>query len=62
MAEPPKTPPSSDIDGVNMDARIGRPSKRTKPDPGKQLKQAADESIGRPDYDKPSGSGPRDGD
>jgi hypothetical protein len=49
MAKPPETPPSSDIDGVNMDARVGRPSKTPQPDPGAALDKAQDESKGKPD-------------
>jgi hypothetical protein len=50
MAQPPKTPPSSDIDGVNQDARIGTPAKDSKPDPGAALDHAGKESAARPDY------------
>ncbi|WCT74978.1 hypothetical protein PQ455_07095 [Sphingomonas naphthae] len=48
MAKPPETPPHSDIDGVNMDARTGEPSKNPRPDPGAALKQEKDESKGKP--------------
>ena len=51
MAKPRKTPPSSDIEGVNRDARIGTPSKSDKPDPGAALNHAERESKGRPDRD-----------
>ena len=48
MAKPPQTPPSSDIDGVNEDRqRIDKPA-NSKPDPGDQLNNATDESLGRP--------------
>ena len=49
MAKPPPTPPSSDIEGVNRDARVGTPSKSNKPDPGAALHHAERESKGRPD-------------
>ena len=49
MAKPPETPPSSDIEGVNRDARVGTPVKSSKPDPGAMLDQAKDESSARPD-------------
>lgn len=51
MAEPPKSPPSSDIEGVNRDARIGTPRKDPQPDPGAELDRAGEESAARPDYD-----------
>ena len=49
MSKPPKTPPHSDIDGVNRDARVGTPSRDPQPDPGKALDHAEKESRGRPD-------------
>ena len=49
MAKPPASPPSSDIEGVNRDARIGTPAKSSKPDPGAMLDHAKDESSARPD-------------
>jgi hypothetical protein len=49
MAKPPQAPPSSDIEGVNRDARVGTPSTSSKPDPGAALKHAERESKGRPD-------------
>ena len=51
MAKPPETPPSSDIEGVNRDARAGTPSKSGQPDPGAALDHARKESAGRPDSD-----------
>ncbi|MFW2831182.1 hypothetical protein [Sphingomonas sp. ID0503] len=47
MAKPPEAPPSSDIEGVNRDARVGTPSKDPQ-ESGKVLREAKDESIGRP--------------
>ena len=49
MAKPPETPPHSDIDGVNRDARTGSPSKTSHPDPGAALDHADTESKGRPE-------------
>lgn len=49
MATPPKTPPSSDIEGVNRDARAGTPAKSGKPDPGEALDRAQKESAAKPD-------------
>ena len=48
MPKPPEAGPSSDIEGVDRDARAGAPSKSTKPDPGSALKHAERESKGRP--------------
>lgn len=55
MAKPPKTPPSSDLEGVDRDLRPGVPSKAPSPDPGQMLKDAKDQSIGRPDGTPPEG-------
>jgi hypothetical protein len=49
MPKPPKTPPSSDIEGVDQDWRTGLPDRNAKADPGKQLENARKQSIGRPD-------------
>lgn len=54
MAKPPETPPSSDIDGVNRDARVGTPAKSPHPDPGASLDHAADQSKGRPKQSAPA--------
>jgi hypothetical protein len=48
MAKPPETPPSSDIDGVNQDGRVGTPSKSERPNPGAAIDQAKDQSKARP--------------
>ncbi len=48
MAKPPETPPHSDIEGVNRDARTGTPSRSPRPDPGAALKHAEDEGRARP--------------
>lgn len=53
MPNPPKTPPHSDTDGVNRDARIGTPSKSPNPDPGAVLDQAQNEAKGRPERSSP---------
>lgn len=48
MANPPKTPPHSDIDGVNRDARIAKPQRDQKPEPGSALNHADNESKANP--------------
>ena len=53
MAKPPATPPSSDIEGVNRDARVGTPSKSPHPDPGKALDHAEKQSTARPEGTAP---------
>ena len=53
MAKPPESPPHSDIDGVNRDARTGSPSKSPHPDPGKALDDADAQSKGRPEETPP---------
>ncbi len=57
MAKPPPATPSSDVEGVNRDARIGTPSKDSSKDPGSQIDRARDESKGRPKGTAPSGTG-----
>jgi hypothetical protein len=54
MAKPPETPPHSDIDGVNQDARVGKPSTSPHPDPGAALHHAEEESKGRPEGTPPA--------
>lgn len=53
MANPPETPPHSDLDGVNRDARVGTPSKSSHPEPGSTLDNAKDEGKGRPKQSPP---------
>jgi hypothetical protein len=53
MAKPPETPPHSDIEGVNRDARTGKPSTSPQPDPGAALHHAEKESKGRPEGSEP---------
>ena len=48
MSKPPPTPPSSDIAGVNRDARVGTPSKSQHPDPGTAIDHAKSRGKGRP--------------
>jgi hypothetical protein len=48
MSKPPETPPHSDIDGVNQDARTGTPDTHSRPDPGAAIDHAEQESKGRP--------------
>ncbi len=53
MPKPPKTPPHSDTEGVNRDARVGKPSKSPHPDPGSALDHAEEEGKGRPEPSPP---------
>ena len=53
MAKPPETPPHSDLEGVNRDARVGTPSKSPQPDSGAALDDADRQSAGRPDESAP---------
>ena len=55
MAKPPPTPPSSDLEGVNRDARVNAPNRAAHPDPGGAIKQAQDESKGQPDQGEVAG-------
>jgi len=48
MPKPPETPPHSDLDGVNRDARVGTPSKSPQPEPGSALHRAEQQGKGRP--------------
>ena len=48
MAKPPPDTPSSDIEGVNRDARAGAPSNDSSKDPGSQIENAGAQSAGRP--------------
>ena len=54
MAKPPPATPSSDIEGVNRDARAGTPSKDGKPDPGAQIDNAREGAKGRPEGTPPA--------
>jgi hypothetical protein len=49
MAKPPADTPSSDIEGVNRDARVNTPNRDSSKDPGSQLERAGDESVGHPE-------------
>ena len=60
MAEPPPTPPSSDIHGVNKDARVGSPDKHH-PDPGRAVQGAHEESAARPEESAPLEQGAGEG-
>jgi hypothetical protein len=53
MPKPPETPPHSDIDGVNRDARTGKPSTASRPDPGAALRDAETEGKARPEQTPP---------
>ena len=60
MSKPPPTPPSSDIEGVNRDARVGTASKDAHPEPGGALRDADTGSTGQPNEggpSKPAGGG-----
>lgn len=52
MAEPTKTPPHSDIEGVNRDARAGTPDK-SHTNPGGAINHAKNESTARPKESEP---------
>ena len=49
MAKPPADTPSSDIEGVNRDARVNTPNRDSSQDPGSQLEDADKGSAGYPD-------------
>jgi len=53
MPKPQPTPPHSDTEGVNRDARVGTPSKSPRPNPGAALDHAKDEGKGRPKQTPP---------
>jgi len=53
MPKPPETPPHSDIEGVNRDARVGTPSKAPHPEPGSALDRAKEEGKARPRQSPP---------
>ena len=60
MAKPPPSGAHSDIDGVNMDARVNSPSR----DPGRgsaqELDEADEQSVGHPDEGEAAGGKPTD--
>lgn len=53
MTKPPRTPPHSDIDGVDEDRKSIQHPDNQKGDPGAKLKRAEDESIARPERNDP---------
>jgi len=53
MPKPPETPPHSDTEGVNRDARVGKPSPSQHPEPGSALRNAEQEGKGRPKQTPP---------
>ena len=53
MPKPPEATPHSDLDGVNRDARVGTPSKPSRPEPGSALDHAKEHSKARPEQTKP---------
>ena len=52
MPKPPEATPHSDLDGVNRDARVGTPSKSSRPEPGSALDHAKEQSKARPKQTK----------
>ena len=52
MAEPPKTPPHSDIAGVNRDARAQTPQKDEQPNAG-ELQAKNEQTKARPEETAP---------
>jgi hypothetical protein len=49
MAKPPPSGPHSDINGVNMDARVNAPNRDISKGTAEDLDKAGKKSIGRPD-------------
>lgn len=49
MTKPPSSPPHSDIDGVNRDARVGAPNRDPKKGTAADVDHARKQSIGRPE-------------
>ena len=49
MAKPPPSGPHSDIQGVNMDARVGVPSREPRQGSAEELEEADAQSVGQPD-------------
>ena len=50
MPKPPKSPPSSDIDGVDEDARSNTDAANASGQDTKDLARARDEAVGKPDF------------
>ena len=50
MTKPPKSPPSSDIDGVDEDALRNTDAAIASGQSPKDLARARDEAVGKPDY------------
>ncbi|WP_404713555.1 hypothetical protein [Sphingomonas sp. MMS24-J13] len=46
--KPPPAGPSSDLTGVNRDARVGTPARDPKLGTAESVKEAEEESVGRP--------------
>ncbi|UAK23429.1 hypothetical protein [Sphingomonas nostoxanthinifaciens] len=53
MAQPPNSQPSSDIEGVNRDARAGKAATTPHPDPGGAIDNAKNEGKARPEETPP---------
>jgi hypothetical protein len=60
MAKPPPSGPHSDIKGVNMDARVNTPTRDGDVGNAKELDQADELSVGKPDEGEATGSKPTD--
>ena len=56
MAKPPKSPPSSDIDGVDEDALRNTDAAIASGQSAKDLGRARDEAAGKPDYSDDRGN------
>jgi hypothetical protein len=57
MAKPPPSGPHSDIEGVNMDARVNAPNRHIDKGTAKELDAAGKETVGRPDEGQVAGFG-----
>ena len=55
MPKPPKTPPHSDLDGVNEDAVQNTDAAIASGQGTADLARARDEAAGRPDYSRDKG-------
>jgi hypothetical protein len=55
VAKPPKTPPSSDLDGVHEDELRNTDAAIAAGQDGKDLARARDEAAGKPDFSRERG-------
>jgi hypothetical protein len=58
MAKPPPSGAHSDIDGVNMDARVNSPNRDPDKGTAKELDEADEQSVGQPDKGQAAQSSP----